>query len=78
MAIKDDDIIYVLTKEDVDDVAEKIGISNLTKEHYRMAEKYVSSFCSDGAYTWVNAISDALRDAEMERTGKYPDIKPEE
>ncbi len=77
MAINDDNIIYVLTKEDVDDVAKKIGISNLTDRHYRMAEKYISSFCSDGPYTWVNAISDALHDAEKERKGEYPDVKPE-
>ena len=39
MAINEDDIIYVLTKEDVDDVAKTIGLSNLTDDHYRMARR---------------------------------------
>ena len=62
MAINEDDIIYVLTKEDVDGVAKTIGLSKLTHEHYRMAQKYIQSFCSDGVYTWVNAFTDALKD----------------
>jgi len=78
MAINEDDIIYVLTKEDVDGVAKTIGLSNLTYDHYRMARKYIESFCSDPVYDWVNAITDALKDAERELRGEYPDLKPEE
>lgn len=71
MAINEEDIIYVLTKTDVEDVAKEIGIRNLTDEHYRKAEKYLSSLCSDGAYTWVNAITDALEDAEREQRDRH-------
>jgi len=78
MAINEDDIIYVLTKEDVDGVAKTIGLSKLTHEHYRMAQKYIQSFCGDGAYSWENAISDALKDVEEELRGEYPDLKPKE
>ena len=77
MADKQEDIIYSLTKEDVDDVAKQIGLSNLTDDHYRMAQKYFESFC-DGPYSWFDAISDGLHDAEKELRGEYPDLKPEE
>ncbi len=77
MADKQEDIIYSLTKEDVDDVAKQIGLSNLTDDHYRMAQKYFESFC-DGPYSWFDAISDGLHDAEKELRGEYPDLKSEE
>ena len=70
--------IYVLTKEDVDGVAKTIGLSKLTHEHYRMAQKYIQSFCGDGAYSWENAISDALKDADEELRGGDSGPKPEE
>src|SRR5712691_2824130 len=77
MAINEDDIIYVLTKEDVDGVAKTIGLSNLTDEHYRMARKYMENFCGDSAYDWELAITDALKDAEREiRSTQTPE--PEE
>jgi hypothetical protein len=78
MAIKEDDIIYILTKEDVDDVAKHIGLSNLTDDHYQMARKFIESFCGDPVYDWVNAITDALKEAERERQGGYSGPKPEE
>jgi len=79
MAINEDDIIYVLAKEDVDGVAKTIGLSNLTDEHYRMARKYMESFCGDSAYDWELAITDALKDAERELQGGYSDHpEPEE
>jgi hypothetical protein len=78
MAIKEDDIIYVLTKEDVDGVAKAIGLSKLTDKHYRMARKYISSFCSDGVYTWVNAFTDALKDTEEGLRGGYLGSEPKE
>jgi len=43
-----------------------------------MAQKYIQSFCSDGVYTWVNAFTDALQDAEEERRGGYSGPKPGE
>jgi len=78
MAINEDDIIYVLTKKDVEGVAKTIGLNKLTHEHYRMAKKDISSFCSDGVYTWVNAFTDALKDAEEELRGAYSGPEPEE
>ena len=78
MAINEDDIIYVLTKEDVDGVAKSIGLSNLTDDHYRMVRKYIESFCGDPMYDWGNAITDALKDAEEELRGGDSGPKPEE
>jgi hypothetical protein len=69
MAIKEDDIIYLLTKEDVDGVAKDIGLSNLTDAHYRMARKFIESFCGDPVYDWENAIADGLKEAERELQG---------
>jgi len=71
MTYNDEDIIYVFTKTDVEDVAKEIGIRNLTDEHYRKAEKYLTSLCSDGAYTWTDAIADALKDAERELQDRH-------
>jgi hypothetical protein len=72
MAINEDDIIYVLTKEDVDGVAKTIGLSKLTDMHYHIAEKYIQSFWSDGVHTWVNVFTDALNDAEEElHSGRF-------
>ena len=64
MIYKDEDIIYILTKEDVDCVARELGMAKPTEEQYRMARKYVESFCGEGVYTWRDAIADALRDAK--------------
>jgi hypothetical protein len=75
MAINEEDIIYILTKEDVDGVAKTIGLSNLTYDHYRMAQKYIESFCSNPGYDWVNAITDALQYVEKELRGVYSDPK---
>ena len=63
MAYKQDDIIYILTKTDVNDVAKELGLSNLTAEHYRQAQKAVEGFCGEG---WYEAIEYGLRDAEDE------------
>lgn len=67
MVYKREDIIYVLTKDDVRMTAQALGIRKLTDEHYRMAQKYVEAFCGDGMYTWSDAITDALKDVEDER-----------
>ena len=66
MTHKRDDVIYMHTKEDVDDVAESLKIRKLTEEHYRQAQKFIERFCEDGAYTWWGAIADALRYVEEE------------
>ncbi len=44
MVYKREDIIYVLTKDDVRMTAQALGIRKLTGEHYRMAQKYVEAF----------------------------------
>lgn len=64
---KREDIIYVLIKEDVRIAAKGLGIRKLTDEHYRTAQKYFEGFCSNGVYTWVDAIVDGLRAVEDER-----------
>ena len=59
----DNDTIYILTRADVEMVAEQIGFKGkLTEAHYRMAQKYIEGFCGSGTYTWFDAIADALRD----------------
>jgi hypothetical protein len=56
----DNDTIYILTRADVEMVAEQIGFKGkLTEEHYRTAQKYFEDYCGG----WFDAIADALRDA---------------
>ena len=71
MAINDADVIYILTKADVEDIAKTIGIGKLTKLHYQKAQKFFESFVADGTYNWANALGDGLRDAEEELRGGY-------
>ncbi len=71
MAINEEDVIYILTKTDVEDIAETIGIKNLTKLHYRKAQKFFESFVADGMYNWADALTDGLRDAEEEIRSVY-------
>ena len=51
MAINDADVIYILTKADVEDIAKTIGIGKLTKLHYQKAQKFFESFVADGTYS---------------------------
>jgi len=74
MAINEEDVIYILTKADVEDIAETIGIKPLTKLHYRKAKKFFESFVADGTYTSASALSDGLRDAEEELRGGYDNV----
>ena len=69
MTYQDTDIIYILTKEDVDMVAKRLGMGKLTDEHYRMARKAVEHFCGDGIYSWSDAIADGLREADKAPSG---------
>ena len=64
MEYKDEDIIYILTKTDVDNIARVMGLKNLTAEHYRQVRKFFGYLCTDGPYTWRNAIEDGLKLAE--------------
>ena len=75
MAINEEDVIYILTKADVEDVAKRIGIKTLTELHYRKAQEFFVSFVADrGTYYWASAITDGLRDAEEELRGGYGDV----
>lgn len=75
MAINEEDVIYILTKADVEDVARKIGIKTLTTLHYQKAKEFFLSFvASDTNYYWASAITDGLRDAEEELRGAYGDV----
>jgi hypothetical protein len=73
MAINEDDVIYILTKADVEDIAKDIGITKLTELHYQKAQQFFDSFV-DGPYDWTDAVSDGLRDAEEELRGGYGDV----
>ena len=77
MAIIQEDIIYMLTKTDVEDIAEIIGIKKLTKLHYQTAKKFFESFVADGTYNWASALSDGLRDAEEELRGGFGNVAEE-
>jgi hypothetical protein len=74
MAINEEDVIYILTKADVEDIAKDIGIKTLTELHYRKAQEFLLSFVADGSYYWATAITDGLRDAEEELRGGYGDV----
>ena len=73
MAINEEDIIYILTRSDVDDTAESIGIEELTELHYRKAKESFEHFVAGGLFNWADALIDGLRDAEEELRGGCPD-----
>jgi len=73
MAINEEDVIYILTKADVEDIAKDIGITKFTELHYLKAQQFFDSFV-DGPYDWTDAVSDGLRDAEEELRGGYGDV----
>jgi hypothetical protein len=66
MAINEEDVIYILTKTDVQDAAESIGIEELTELHYRKAKESFEHFVAGGLFNWADAFIDGLRDAEEE------------
>ncbi len=72
MAINEQDVVYILTKADVEDIASSIGIKKLTELHYQKAQEFFESFVN-GTYSWTDAVSDGLQDAEEELRGGYDD-----
>ena len=64
MAIDEKDVIYILTRVDVEDCAKDFGLEKLTELHYREAQKHIERFVADGVYTWADALTDGLRRAE--------------
>ena len=73
MAINEEDIVYILTRADVEDIAKSIGIKKLIELHYQKAQEFFESFV-DGIYNWTDAVSDGLRDAEEGLRGGYDDV----
>ena len=71
MAVNEKDVIYILTKVDVDDCAKAIGIKKLTELHYQKAQESFDCFVACGLRNWVDALTDGLRDAEEELRGGY-------
>jgi hypothetical protein len=74
MAINRKDVIYILTKVDVEDCAKAIGIKKLTELHYHKAQKFFEGFVADSTYSWADALTDGLRDAEVELRGVNADV----
>jgi hypothetical protein len=74
MAINEEDVIYILTKSDVEDCAKAIGIKKLTELHYQKAQKYLEGFVADGTYNWADALTDGLRTAEAELRSLDADV----
>ena len=70
MTYKDEDIIYILTKDDVDEVAKELGMGKPTEAQYRLARKYIENFCGEGVYIWKDALVDALREAATRKEEK--------
>jgi hypothetical protein len=66
MAINKKDVIYILTKTDVEDCAKAIGIKKLTELHYRKAQHFFEG-CVAG--NWADVLTDGLREAEEELRG---------
>jgi len=71
MAINQKDVIYILTKTDVEDCAKAIGIKKLTELHYQKAQHFFEGFAADH---WADALTDGLRDAEEELRGVNVDV----
>ncbi len=74
MGINRKDVIYILTKTDVEDCAKAIGIKKLTELHYQKAQHFFEGFVADGTYNWADALTDGLRDAEEELRGGYGNV----
>jgi len=74
MAINRKDVIYILTKVDVEDCAKAIGIKKLTELHYQKAQKSLECFVADGTYNWVDALTDGLQNAEAELRSLNADV----
>lgn len=74
MAINRKDVIYILTKVDVEDYAKAIGIKKLTELHYQKAKKSFERLVAGGLFNWADALIDGLRDAEEELRGLDADV----
>jgi hypothetical protein len=74
MAINEKDVIYILTKTDVEDCAKAIGIEKLTELHYQKARKSFEGFVANSMYDWSDALTDGLRDAEEELRSGYGNV----
>ena len=74
MAINEENIIYMLTKADVEDAAEAIGLEKLTELHYRKAKEAFGYFVARGLFTWADALGEGLRDAEEELLDEYDEV----
>jgi hypothetical protein len=51
MAINKKDVIYILTRTDVEVCAKAIGIKKLTELHYRKAQKFFEGFVANSSTT---------------------------
>jgi len=71
MAINRKDVIYILTKTDVEDCAKAIAIEKLTELHYQKAQHFFEGFVADN---WADVLTDGLRDAEEELRDGYGDV----
>lgn len=67
MTYKDDDIIYILTTEDVNNVARDLHIRRPGRDQYRFVRKYIERLFAEGPLNWHDAIADAL--SEMPEVG---------
>jgi len=74
MAINGKDVIYILTKVDVENCAKDIGIKKLTQLHYQKAQEFFEGFVANSMYDWADALTDGLRDAEEELRGVNADV----
>ena len=74
MADKQEDIIYSLTKEDVDDVAKQIGLSNLTDDHRRNTLRVSATARICGLTLFPTDCTTLKRNFGA----SIPDLKPEE
>lgn len=75
MTYKDRDVIYILTREDVDHVARELIMRKPTEEQYRVVRKYIEDFYGQGDHNWHDAIADALSEAAGQLNGKSPALK---
>lgn len=67
MTRKDDDVIYILTTEDVNSVAHDLHMPRLDRDQYRFVRRYVERLFAEGPLNWHDAIADAL--SEMPEAG---------
>lgn len=76
MAYKQDEIIYLLTTEDVKNVARELRMPLPKKNQYQSIRKCVERSFAYGASNWHDVIVEALAESTVSDVRKRPHGRP--